>query len=82
MDVEVIETNKVSDSLSVTNEGKFPWRFQKSLIIILHDFRENRQTNLYIEFETDRNLDVTEKIQYTAVLKTGKLAEEVIISYY
>lgn len=61
MDVEVIETNKVSDSLSVTNEGKFPWWFQKSLIIILHNFRENQQPNLYIKFETVRNPDVTEK---------------------
>ena len=61
MDVEVIETNKVSDSLSVTNGGKVPWWFQKPLIIILHNLRENQQTNLYIKFETDKSLNVTKK---------------------
>lgn len=53
MDVEVIEINKISNRLSVNNEGKFYCWFQESLMIILCNFRKS-QTNLHSKLETLR----------------------------
>lgn len=53
MDVEVIEINKISNRLSVNNEGKFYCWFQESLMIIPCNFRKS-QTNLHSKLETLR----------------------------